>query len=1354
MTQNTVAQPTNDDCASATLITQTATCVTTTIDAALATASPELTTLCPFLPTPDDDVWVSFVATTANPTVEVTGSASYDPVIQLWDSCGGIELYCSDATLGGGTEAIYTTGLTIGNTYVLRVFDYYVGAPLTTTFDVCVYDAPPPIGNDECANAIVLTQNATCINTTGDVAGATQSLAGCLGTADDDVWFTFQATSANVTIDVLGSANFDAVVELLDSCGGASIACEDATIGGSSLESLTAYGLTIGQNYAIRVYDWYTGPPPSTTFDICVYTAPPPPANDSCFNAYLLGCDTTVSGSTASMTFDNVGTCGTDNTGPGAWYAHLGTGDDVTISTCDQAAYDTKLSVFSGTCGALVCVGGNDDGTNCLGFTSEMTFPTTPGTMYYILVHGYLQATGTFDLTLTCTFACNPVPSNDDCASAASLTVGTAGCVPTNSTNVCAAGAPFTPTCDPFGVINDVWYTFNTGTNVNVNITLALGTATDVHYALYDACGGIEVECNSFTSVGTNTMSGLNTTTDYYLQLWNGSGEEGTFDVCLEAGPPPPSNDECATPILLFQNATCVTTQGDVAGATESLPGCTGNADDDVWFEFTAITPNPYVQVTGSAQFDAVVEVYDGCLGFSLACVDNSFVGGGTELANLTGLTPGNNYQIRVYDWFTGYPGTTTFDICVYDAPAPPANDSCVNAIQLTQGTTCVNTQGDVTGATESLTGCTGTADDDVWYYFVAGSTDPVVEVLGSAGFDPVVEVLSACGGTSLFCTDATFAGQTELTPTTGLTVGNVYYVRVYDWYVGIPSTTTFDICVYDNPPPPANDDCAGAISLTVQVDSCSSTTTATNFNATDSGTPTPTCATYVDGDVWFQLVVPASGRVSAEISEANGFFDTGMEAYTGNCGALTSIVCDDDGGFGLFSRVNLVGQLPGDTIYLRVWPYGGGTIINFNICAWEPPPPANDSCGGAIVLFLDQTCNYVAGSVDAATESLVGCTGTADNDVWYQFTAITANATVDVLGSAGFDPVLEVFDGCGGTSLGCIDLTLAGAVESFSSTTLTPGSPYFIRVYDWYTGEPPTTDFQICVYDNTLPNCEVPANVHNSHLTQTSVRFNWDPVVGAHHYRIRGQLMGNTNWVTLYQSSSLNTFRDITGLVDGNTYIWKVRAWCDAHQTYGSAWSTPDTFTTGCQYPDSMWAAPINSIGAQLHWTPVAQSSGYEIRGRATGGATWTHLLVGNLNTNRYVLGLASSTTYEWQMRSFCDTDTSGWSPLQMFTTTAGFNKLGSQAGFGTPEEELSMSIFPNPTAGQALLRLSRPIDFTEVELSLFDMSGKRTTGFATADISGQEIQLDLKQLPDGVYQVIVSGAEVIARERLVIQH
>jgi len=160
---------------------------------------------------------------------------------------------------------------------------------------------------------------------------------------------------------------------------------------------------------------------------------------------------------------------------------------------------------------------------------------------------------------------------------------------------------------------------------------------------------------------------------------------------------------------------------------------------------------------------------------------------------------------------FTGYVGSN--NKVVVDVPTSSktinfvftqtlANDECVSAITLTEQPTCQPVNATTVGATQSMpaitcNGWTGTANDDVWFKFVATSTNPTIRVVGSTGFDAVIDLRSgACQGTSIACADNTVSGGTEELNAIGLTVGNTYYIRVYSYGT---SSGTFTICVFSS---------------------------------------------------------------------------------------------------------------------------------------------------------------------------------------------------------------------------------------------------------------------------------------------------------------------------------------------------------------------------------------------------------------------------------------------------------------------------------------------------------------------------------------------------------------------------
>ena len=140
--------------------------------------------------------------------------------------------------------------------------------------------------------------------------------------------------------------------------------------------------------------------------------------------------------------------------------------------------------------------------------------------------------------------------------------------------------------------------------------------------------------------------------------------------------------------------------------------------------------------------------------------------------------------------------------------------------------------------------------------------------------------------------------------------------------------------------PGPDNDDCPGAVALIPGGNFEQHAVVGTNVSATKStGVPGPTCAiSGFGGDVWYSTVVPSDGNITIEVQPDPGspFIDSALMAFTGDCGNLTVIGCSDDDGIDAFSRLDLTGLTPNETIYARVWEYANDTFGTFRISAWN----------------------------------------------------------------------------------------------------------------------------------------------------------------------------------------------------------------------------------------------------------------------------------------------------------------------------------------------------------------------------------------------------------------------------------
>jgi len=311
-----------------------------------------------------------------------------------------------------------------------------------------------------------------------------------------------------------------------------------------------------------------------------------------------------------------------------------------------------------------------------------------------------------------------------------------------------------------------------------------------------------------FDSDGSVTRAGWNASISCAACPTCSDGIQNGLEIGVDCGGPtcppcpcsafPVTNDEscCATSVPVNPAQACAsTTPGTILNATASAnaDGCGGTPDDDVWFEFVATNTSHYIDllnVAGSTT-DLYHAVYGGTCnstGAEIICSDpNSSI--------VSGLTPGNTYYIRVFSWTSTGGQNTTFDVCVTSPPPPPTNDdpcSATTAAVNSDAICTTVTSGYTVGATQSQAGCTGTADDDVWFEFVALSPQQDIELSNATGTtDLVHEVFSgSCGSlTSISCSDPNTSSLS------GLTVGDTYYVRVYT-YSSSGSNTGFDLCI------------------------------------------------------------------------------------------------------------------------------------------------------------------------------------------------------------------------------------------------------------------------------------------------------------------------------------------------------------------------------------------------------------------------------------------------------------------------------------------------------------------------------------------------------------------------------
>jgi hypothetical protein len=383
---------------------------------------------------------------------------------------------------------------------------------------------------------------------------------------------------------------------------------------------------------------------------------------------------------------------------------------------------------------------------------------------------------------------------------------------------------------------------------------------------------------------------------------------------------------------------------GSTSGCSNDVSTCTmGSAPDQIfYYDLPNGSTLNIGQTTNSYDSRHSLRYGGACPGTTqIVCTDDSDTQ--TESwQNCTGSTQ------RVYWIQSGYSSgsgnyTLAWNVVAGSCPVPPSNDLCANATALPCGTS--NLAGTTVLSTNVADQASCASNYGVWYTFVGDGQSTTISCTASGGWDHEMVIYSgSCGSlTNVTCEDGAFTNGTE-TYTFTTTNAVTYYVYIAHYSTSSTTTGTFTIsrsCAAA-PTPPANDECTGAISLTVNTDLiCTSTTSGTIEYATASGEAN-SCFGTDDDDVWFSFVATATTHYVDILNVSGSVTDMYHVVYEGPCGSLTELYCRDA------DNSTASGLTIGNTYYVRVYTYTstGGQNTTFDMCITSDPPPVT-ACSG-----------------------------------------------------------------------------------------------------------------------------------------------------------------------------------------------------------------------------------------------------------------------------------------------------------------------------------------------------------------------------------------------------------------------
>ena len=831
-------------------------------------------------------------------------------------------------------------------------------------------------GTDACS-ATSITLNGACAGaaTISDTTQDAPNIGTCAGTFRREGWYTFDVTGSAQDVAITGvSSSQNLFLQLIDSsdntCTGtlSQLDCENSTGGaGASTEIISYQSLPVG-TYFVKVVSVSNNDLSLTS--LCVTSV----ADEPC-NAIPLTINSSCQFATYSNEFATASTtptppapgCG-NYQGGDVWFSVVvPAGGTIILDTDRRIVRDSGMAIYSGTCGALTLIECDDDDSANGAMSAITRSGLTPGSTIFIRFWEYgNNNNGTFDICAT-----EPPPCNAPTTTAATSVLTT-----TATINWTAAS--------PAPASGYQYVVSTTNTPPGGAGTAAFGTSANIT--------GLTPSTTYYVFVRSNCGSGS-------FSAWDGPVQFTTGGVTV------PANDEPCNAEPLTVNATCTfaTYTNEFATAsttpTPPAPGCGSYSGGDVWF--SVVVPaggSIIIDSDTGVMTDSGMAIYSGTCGALtlIECDDDDSANGAMSSITRSGLTPGSTIFIRFWEY--GNNNNGTFDICATEPPpCNPPTTTAATAVSFTTAT--IN--------------------------WTAAAPAP------ATGYQYIVSPDNSTATPAGDFTGNTGAGASSAN-ITGLAPNTTYYVFVrsncgsgnFSSWSGPIQFTTLAVTV------PPNDEPCNATPLAVN-SSCTFATY-TNEWATASTTPTPPapgCGSYSGGDVWFTAIVPANGHLIVD-SDTGVITDAGMAIYSGTCGSLTLIECDDDDSTnGAMSMINRPGLTPGATIFIRFWEYGNNNNGTFDICAHTPPP-----------------CT-TPGSPTSMTMGAV-----TDSSIAGSFVAPAADGYLVLMNTTGVAPSAPVDGtvyGIGNTALGAEVIDNDGNTN-FNATGLLSNTQYYFWVYSF----------------------------------------------------------------------------------------------------------------------------------------------------------------------------------------------------------------------------------------------------------------------------------------------------------------
>lgn len=179
---------------------------------------------------------------------------------------------------------------------------------------------------------------------------------------------------------------------------------------------------------------------------------------------------------------------------------------------------------------------------------------------------------------------------------------------------------------------------------------------------------------------------------------------------------------------------------------------------------------------------------------------------------------------------------------------------------------------------------------------------------------------------------------------------------------------------------------------------------------------------------------------------------------------------------------------------------------------------------------------------------------------------------------------------------------------------------------------------------------CTEPSNIQIQNINLTSATIIWDDTPNTEwkvEYGETGFTQGSGT--TIYITTN---FIDIENLTENTTYDAYVKSVCS--NGIESDWIYSDSFLTlmNCIIPSNIQVTALQVAQATIGWENSEPNQLYEIEYGVSGFDPGNGTVLSNITSPYTLTGLTSDTSYDFYLRTICDTLNSEWTTVTSFDT------------------------------------------------------------------------------------------------------